>query len=96
MLNYYPNVPITNIEKLRATESDFSFNARGRGGGGTRTPLYKLYRYVTPHRVKFLARFGPKTGMVFGGTTGRCMNVFIVSIPKRVRKKEKCVNSKWI
>ena len=63
-------------------------------GGGTRTPLYKLYRYVTPHRVGFLARFGLKTGMVLGGTTGRCMNVFIVSIPKGVRKKEKYANSK--
>ena len=48
-------------------------------GGGT--PLYKLYRYVPPHRVGFLCRFGLKTGihfahfglesgMVFGGTTG--------------------------
>ena len=43
------------------------------------TPLYKLYRYVPPHRVGFLRRFGLKTGihfahfglesgMVFGGT----------------------------
>ena len=49
------------------------------GGGGT--PLYKLYRYVLPHRVWFLRRFGLKTGknfghfglvlgMVFEGTTG--------------------------
>ena len=45
------------------------------------TPLYKLYRYVPPHRVGFLRRFGLKTGihfahfglesgMVFEGTTG--------------------------
>ena len=51
---------------------------RGRGGG---TPLYKPYRYVPPHRVGFLRRFGLKTGihfahfglesgMVFEGTTG--------------------------
>ena len=44
------------------------------------TPLYKLYRYVPPHRVGFLGRFGLKTGihfahfglesgMVFEGTT---------------------------
>ena len=50
-----------------------------RPGGGT--PLYKLYRYVPPHRVGFLRRFGLKTGihfahfglesgMVFEGTTG--------------------------
>ena len=48
-----------------------------RGG----IPLYKLYRYVPPHRVGFLCRFGLKTGihfahfglesgMVFEGTTG--------------------------
>ena len=51
------------------------------GGGGEGTPLYKLYRYVPPHRVGFLRRFGLKTGihfahfglesgMVFEGTTG--------------------------
>ena len=49
------------------------------GGGGT--PLYKLYRYVPPHQVEFLLRFGLKMGihfahfglessMVFEGTTG--------------------------
>ena len=32
-----------------------------RGG----TPLYKLYRYVPPHRVGFLRRFGLKTGIDF-------------------------------
>ena len=60
------------------------------GGGGGCTPLYKLYRYVPPHRVRFLRRFalkkgihfahfGLESGMVFEGTT-ECMNVFIVSI----------------
>ena len=50
-----------------------------------------LCRYVPPHRVGFLCRFGLKTGvdfahfglesgMVFEGAT-ECMNVFIVSIP---------------
>ena len=48
------------------------------GGGGT--PLYRLYRYVPPHRVGFLLRFGLKTGhfahfglesgMGIEGTTG--------------------------
>ena len=44
------------------------------------TPLYKLSRYVPPHRIGFLRRFGLKTGIlfahfglesgiVFGGTT---------------------------
>ena len=34
------------------------------GGGGTL--LSKLYRYVPPHRVGFLHRFGLKTGIHFG------------------------------
>ena len=45
------------------------------------TPLYKLYRNVSPHRVGSFRRFGLETGihfaqfglesgMVFGGTTG--------------------------
>ena len=45
------------------------------------TPLYKLYRYVSPHRVGFLrrcslktgihiAQFGLESGMLFEGTTG--------------------------
>ena len=45
------------------------------------TPLYKLYRYVPPHWVGFLRRFGLKTGkhfahfglesdIVFEGITG--------------------------
>ena len=48
---------------------------------GGRTALYKPYRYVPPHRVGFLRRFGLKTdihfahfglesGMVLEGTTG--------------------------
>ena len=52
-------------------------NSKTRGG----TPLCKPYRYVPPHRVGFLRRFGLKTGihfvhfglesgMVFEGTTG--------------------------
>ena len=54
-----------------------------RGG----TPLYKLYRYVPPHRVGFLhcfglktgihfAHFGLESGMVFGGTTGRYQRIY--------------------
>ena len=81
-----------------------SFFARGGGGGGT--PLYKLYRYVPPHRVGFLRRFGLKTGihfayfglessMVFEGTTGlyECLYRFN---SKLVTKKEKYANSKWL
>ena len=33
------------------------------GGGGT--ALYKLYSYVPPQRVRFLSRFGLKTGIDF-------------------------------
>ena len=32
-----------------------------KGGGGGGTPLYKPYRYVPPHRVGSLRRFGLKT-----------------------------------
>ena len=50
-----------------------------RGEGSN--PLYKLYKYVPPHRVGFLRRFDLKTGMhfahfglelgmVFEGSTG--------------------------
>ena len=66
-----------------------SFCAPDRGGGGT--PLYKLHRYVPPHRVGFLRRFGLRTGIHFAhfglesymvlGELRECMNVFIVSIP---------------
>ena len=64
---------------------------RGRGEGLGATPLYKLYRYMPPHRVGFLHRFALKTGihfahfgvesgMVFEGTT-ESINLFIVLIP---------------
>ena len=33
--------------------------------GGEGTPLYKLYKYVPPHQVGFLRRFGLKTGIHF-------------------------------
>ena len=55
------------------------------------TPLYRLYRYVPPHRVGFLCRFGLKSGIHFahfGLESGmvlrelrKRMNVFIVLIP---------------
>ena len=62
------------------------------------TPLYRLYRYVPPHRVGFLARCGLKTGihfayfalesgMVFEGTA-ECINVFIISIPNEKERKK--------
>ena len=65
-------------------------NYADRGGyypGGGGTPLYKLYRYVPPHRVGVLCRFGLKTGihfahfglesgMVFTGTTGVCERIY--------------------
>ena len=75
-------------------------------GGLGGTPLYKLYRYVTSHRVGFLRRFGLKTcihfahfglesGMVFEGTTGVYERIYRFN-SKWVRKKEKYANSKWI
>ena len=32
---------------------------------GGDTPLYKPYRYVPPHRIRILRRFGLKTGIYF-------------------------------
>ena len=74
-----------------------------RGGGGAGTPLYKLYRYVLPHRVWFLRRFGLKTGknfghfglvlgMVFEGITGVYERLYRFN-SKWVSKKQKYANS---
>ena len=68
-----------------------SAQGEGKGGGVGGYSLYKLYRYMPPHRVGFLHRFALKTGMhfahfdvesgmVFEGTT-ESINVFIVLIP---------------
>lgn len=51
--------------------------ANKASGGGVGTPLYKLYRYLLPHRVWFLRRLGLK----FLREPQECMNVFIRSIP---------------
>ena len=75
------------IKYLTSIHRKESLLSRGVG-----TPLYKLYRHVPPHWVRFLRRFGLKTGihfthfclelgMVFEGIVRECMNVFIVSIP---------------
>ena len=80
------------------------YSLQAPGGGGT--PLYKLYKYVPPHRVGFLRRFGLKTGihfahfglessMVFEGTTGLYERHYRFN-SKPVGKKEKYANSKWI
>ena len=56
---------------------DYTAKIAGRGG----TPLYKLHRYVLPHRLGFLRLFDLKTdidfahfclesGIVFEGTMG--------------------------
>ena len=75
-------------ENFRVNITWFSTCIFLRGGG---TLLYKPYRYVPPHRVGFLPRFGVKTDIHFAhfglesGMVSRelreCMNVFIVSIP---------------
>ena len=57
--------------------------------GGGYSLILKLYRYVPPHHVGFLRRFGLKSGifalesgMVFEGTTRvHERTIFIVSIP---------------
>ena len=61
-------------------------------GGPEGIPLYKLYRYVPPHPVGFLRRFGLKTGMVFKGTTGVYERIYRFN-SKWVSKKEKYANS---
>ena len=64
--------------RILVTDSHTRMGGGGGGGGGT--PLYKTYRYMPPHWVGFLRRFGLKTGihfehfglesgMVFEGTT---------------------------
>ena len=65
------------------------------GGGGGGTPLYKLYRYVPPHRVGFLLRFGLKTlslfrsgiGYGFRGNYGKVWTY--LSFQFRMSKKER-------
>ena len=70
-----------------------------RGGGGT--PLYKLYRYVPPHRVGFWRRFGLttgihfthfglKSGMVFEGTTGPYERIFLFQFQMSKTEREIC------
>ena len=51
---------LSNYDQLRST-TNYVLRRLQAGGGGT--PLYKLYRYVPPHLVGFLRRFGQKTGI---------------------------------
>ena len=62
------------------------------------TPLYKLYRYVPPHRVGFLRRFGLKTGTDFShfglesgyGLRGKYGSLLTyLSFQFQMRKKER-------
>ena len=74
---------------------------------GEGTPLYKPYRYVPPHLVAFLRRFGLKTGnhtlcpfwsgigCGFKGNYGKYERLYRFN-SKLVRRKEKYANSKWI
>ena len=93
---------IANLIRLFSTQCQYFYPYRyclgfsGRGGGGS--PLYKLYRYVLPHQVGFLRRFGQKMGhtlpilvwnqVCFSRELRECMNVFIVSI-QMMSKKER-------
>ena len=62
-------------------------------------PLYKPYRVCAAPKGRFSCRFclntGMESGMVFEGTIGVYELIYRFS-SKRVRKKEKYVNSKWI
>ena len=66
------------------------FNMKKTVTRGRDTSLYKLYRFLLPHRVGFLRRFGLKTGirfadfgqgsgMVFEGIDAVDLNNFFVS-----------------
>ena len=79
------------------------WQSREHPGG---TPLYKLYRYMPPHRVGFLRRLGLKTGihfahfglesgMVCEGTTGVYERLYRF-YSRWVRKQEDYANSKWV
>ena len=89
---------------IRQCNNKFDFQCTFTLGRGI--PLYKLYRYVPPHRVGFLRRFGLKTsihfarfglesGMVFEEATGLYERLYRFN-SKWVRKKEKYANYKWI
>ena len=79
-LNYKKGKTVNNkLQAGRLFRRDFkqlfkTFSCPGREGGGV-TPLCKPYRYVPPHRVGFLRRFGLKTGLIhfahFGLESGR-------------------------
>ena len=69
----------------------------GRGLGYYLIEAIYLCSYVLPHRVGFLCRFGLKTGIwsEIEGTKGPYERIYRFN-SKRVRKKEKYANSKWI
>ena len=58
-----PCLPLVNYSTVQLF--DCRVGKRPPGGGRGFTPLYKLYRYVPPHRVGILRRFGLKTGIHF-------------------------------
>ena len=85
----FSRVTISVVQKRKSVVGPTTPLPGGRGWGGT--PLYKRYRYVPPHRVGFLRRFGLKMSIHFAnfalesGMVSRelreYMNVFIVLIP---------------
>ena len=58
-----PCLPLVNYSTVQLF--DCRVGKRPSGGGRGFTPLYKLYRYMPPHRVGILRRFGLKTGIHF-------------------------------
>ena len=51
---------VQSVPKKESSDTNLTVEAVPRPPGGT--PLYKLYRYVPPHRVGLLRRFGLKMG----------------------------------
>ena len=102
----FSRVTISVVQKRKNVVGPNTPLPGGRGWGGGGTLLYQLCRYVPPHRVGFLRRFGLKmsihfanfgleSGMVFEGTTRVHERIYRFN-SKWVRKNEKYANSKWI
>ena len=84
----YSNFPTLKVDIRIFDRGGCLFKAWGGGG----TPLYKPYRYVSPHRVGVFAPFWSENWyrLIFDRNRvwlsrglRECMNVFIVSVPNK-------------
>ena len=97
-MGYVAFSPAKLISVKNQTKKPLEINPGG-------TTLYNLCRYVQPHQVGFLRRFGLKTGiyfayfglesgMVFEGTTGAYERIYFQMNKERSRTQH--ANSKCI